>query len=66
MDLAPGFFYLPDLDNFTTIKFPRLFYEMQKWSQDWNCSICYFACSAFGMVGNPPKPNFHKGSGGLK
>ncbi|MCL2934873.1 MAG: hypothetical protein MGG11_22275 [Trichodesmium sp. MAG_R03] len=57
MDLAPGFFYLPDLDNFTTIKFPRLFYEMQKWSQDWNCSIRYFACSAFGMVGNPPKPN---------
>ncbi|MGB8686361.1 MAG: hypothetical protein WCD53_03345 [Microcoleus sp.] len=57
IDQAPGFFYLPDLNNFITIKFPRLFSEFQKWSKDGNCSIRYFACSAFGMYGNPPKPN---------
>jgi hypothetical protein len=57
IDQAPGFFYLPDLNNFITIKFPRLFFEFQKWSKDGNCSIRYFACSAFGMYGNPPKPN---------
>jgi len=53
MDRGPGFFYLPDLDNFITIKFPRLFSEFQKWSKDGNSYIRYFACSAFGMVGTP-------------
>lgn len=57
IDQAPGFFYLPDLSNFITIKFSRLFSELQKWSQDGNFSIRYFACSAFGVYGNPQKPN---------
>ena len=63
-DQAPGFFYLPDLNNFVTIKFPRLFSELQKWSQDENFSINYFACSAFGLLENPQRPN--AGVGGLK
>ncbi len=60
MDLFPGFSGLSDLDHLNSsikIKFPKLFFEFQKWSRHENCSFRYFACSAFGMIGNPPIPN---------
>ena len=57
IDLSPEFFYLSDLNGFIRMKFPKLFSEFQKWSKHGNCSFRYFACSAFGMIGNPPKPN---------
>lgn len=60
MDLFPGFSRLSDLrslNSFIKVKFPKLFFEFQKWSRHENCSFRYFACSAFGMMGHPPIRN---------
>ncbi|NMF66850.1 hypothetical protein DP113_13290 [Brasilonema octagenarum UFV-E1] len=40
------------------LKFPETQKVFEKWSQLWGCKITYFACSSFGVMGQPPRPNF--------
>ncbi|PSB04961.1 GUN4 domain-containing protein [Merismopedia glauca] len=40
------------------LKFPNTKNYFQRWSQSWKCKIAYFACSSFGVMGKPPRPNF--------
>jgi len=49
--------YRHRLKQFMSIRFPQTQTILKEWSQDWGCSLAYFACSAFGMMGNPPRPN---------
>ncbi|MBD2604789.1 hypothetical protein H6G81_09685 [Scytonema hofmannii FACHB-248] len=46
-----------NLENFLSTRFPKTRAAFQKWNKDWGCSTAYFACSAFGIVGNPPQAN---------
>ncbi|YAF98605.1 MAG: SAV_2336 N-terminal domain-related protein [Nodularia sp. CChRGM 3473] len=48
------------IDKFVNLKFPKTKATVQEWSKSWGCAINYFFCSAFGMKGNPPQPNFKK------
>lgn len=48
--------YRDNLEEFIGLKFPRTRVALQ----NWGCSVNYFICSAFGMVGNPPRPNFRE------
>ena len=56
--------YRNKLNEFVDQKFPEVQKTMQKWSREWQCSIKYFNCSAFGMKGNPPRPNVRMMQGG--
>jgi GTPase SAR1 family protein len=38
-------------------KFTNIKNSFQQWSNAWNCPLAYFACSSFGVMGNPPRPN---------
>ncbi|MDJ1185289.1 hypothetical protein [Roseofilum casamattae] len=38
-------------------KFPRSYKVLQQINAKEQCSIAYFSCSAFGMIGKPPQPN---------
>lgn len=45
-------------EKLMSLKFPRTQIYFQRWSQSWGCRIAYFACSSFGVMGKPPRPNF--------
>jgi GTPase SAR1 family protein len=49
--------YRKRLKEFISINFPCTQRVFQEWSKDGYCVVSYFACSAFGMRGNPPQPN---------
>jgi len=49
--------YRNDIQKFINLRFPKTQRTIQKWSNDWRCSVNYFFCSAFGMIGSPPKQN---------
>ena len=40
-----------------SLKFPQSQNAFERWSKSWDCKIAYFACSSFGVMGNPPTPN---------
>ncbi len=63
-DQAPAWTYRHNVEDFVSRKFPRTKSVIIKWSQSWQYSVDYFACSAFGMVGNPPRPNVTQGKWG--
>lgn len=46
-----------DAENHARNNFPRMYSTLQKLSDVEGCSIEFFACSAFGMKGIPPKAN---------
>jgi GTPase SAR1 family protein len=48
------------IDKFVNLRFPKTKATLQEWSRTWGCSVNYFFCSAFGMKGSPPQPNFKK------
>lgn len=54
--------YRHQIDKFVNLKFPKTKATLQEWSRTWGCPVNYFFCSAFGMKGNPPQPNFKKQS----
>ncbi len=54
---ARVFGYRHDLTRFMALQFPKTRDSVQKWRKDWGCSVNFFFCSAFGMKGNPPRPN---------
>lgn len=45
------------LDRFVETHFPHTKAVFQGWSKDGYCVVKYFACSAFGMMDKPPRPN---------
>lgn len=49
--------YRQDLDTFTRSRFPQTQSALELWRNHWQCSIDYFACSSFGMLGNSSIPN---------
>lgn len=53
---------LPDYIN---RKFPQTRIALQSWMTKWGCSMDYFICSAFGVMGNPPRPNVTGGNNGV-
>ncbi|MFB2969866.1 hypothetical protein ACE1CD_12900 [Aerosakkonema sp. BLCC-F183] len=57
--------YRKDLENFTAFKFSKTRDAIEKWIVNWGCSSAYFACSAFGMIGNTSTPNCHGEYGGI-
>ena len=50
-----------DVRKFMRLKFNQTYQTLENWGKDWQCSINYFLCSAFGMkvdkMGVPPTPN---------
>lgn len=46
------------VENFVKAKFPQTRKVFHNWSKNWGSPVKYFACSAFGMYGEPPRPNF--------
>jgi len=56
--------YRRRLEEFMSINFPCTQNIFQEWSKDGGCVVAYFACSAFGMRGNPPRPNVINGNCG--
>lgn len=46
-----------DIERFVNLNFFQTKRTLEKWSKNWRCKINYFCCSAFGMKGQPPKPN---------
>ncbi|MDJ0579203.1 hypothetical protein [Crocosphaera sp.] len=61
---ATVWLYRNDINQFLGKKFPQTQRTITRWSRQWRCPIKYFFCSAFGMKGNPPKPNFRETQGG--
>lgn len=49
--------YRFNLDKFTALKFPQVKSTILDWSNSWKCCSKYFACSAYGITGNPPVAN---------
>ena len=49
-----------DINKFLGLKFPQTQRTLERWSREWRNPLKYFYCSAFGMKGKPPKPNFRK------
>jgi serine/threonine protein kinase len=45
------------LELLMAARFPQTQVTLQQWTNAWGCSVAYFGCSAFGMIGNPPQPN---------
>ncbi|MGL4501821.1 MAG: caspase family protein [Planktothrix sp.] len=45
------------LQKFIYLKFPRTQNVFNNWCKNWGITVNYFACSAFGMFGEPPRPN---------
>lgn len=41
-------------------KFSKTQTVLQRWREKWNCHTEIFACSSFGTMGRPPRPNFEK------
>lgn len=41
-------------------KFSKTQTVLQRWREKWRCSTEIFACSSFGTMGRPPRPNFEK------
>jgi len=56
-DLPEVWAYRKDLDTFVPRHFPRTHSVFTAWSHKWGCSVAYFACSAFGMIGDSGEPN---------
>lgn len=56
-DQPQAYKYLNDLDRFSSLKFFHVKSSLTKWSKSWNCSIEYFACSVYGMIGDSPIAN---------
>jgi len=50
--------YKNNLEEFMLRKFRRTKSSLQRWRRTWNCKVALFACSAFGTMGRPPRPNF--------
>ena len=46
-----------NIDTFVGLKFCEVQRVITTWQSVWNCAVNYFFCSAFGMRGNPPRPN---------
>ncbi|MCP2730915.1 hypothetical protein [Limnofasciculus baicalensis] len=46
-----------NLEKFININFPRTHNVFNNWYRTCGLSVTYFACSAFGMKGEPPAPN---------
>lgn len=59
-ELTQVWIHRHQIDKFVNLKFPKTKATLQQWSKNWGCSVNYFFCSAFGMKGNPPQPNFKK------
>lgn len=57
-ELPEMWLYRFELEKFMSLRFPRTKIVLQQWSQVWGCSLAYFTCSAFGTMGDPPRPNF--------
>jgi len=53
--------YWDRINEFCGLKFPETYRALQRWQQNWRCSMHYFYCSAYGMKGTPPKPNVRVG-----
>ncbi|HBE20773.1 MAG TPA: hypothetical protein DEG17_01040 [Cyanobacteria bacterium UBA11149] len=56
-DQPQAWIYRENIEQFTALKFPQMKSVMENWSQSWSCRTHYFACSAYGMTGNPLVPN---------
>ena len=52
-------------ENFARNKFRRIYNELQRWSEDWGCSINYFSCSAFGLINYTQEANAIKLTSGI-
>ncbi|MBD2451496.1 hypothetical protein H6G76_31150 [Nostoc sp. FACHB-152] len=61
-ELNQVWIYRDQIDKFLNLNFRETKAAVQKWSRSWECSVNYFFCSAFGMKGNPPQPNFKQQS----
>ncbi|MBP0022155.1 MAG: hypothetical protein J7647_31940 [Cyanobacteria bacterium SBLK] len=44
-------------EEFARKRLIRTYNELQRWEEEWNCSIEYFFCSAFGLIHTIPEPN---------
>ena len=49
--------YRKKLDIFIDQKFLKTKQTFENWRKKWRCSVKYFACSAYGMIGNSSKAN---------
>ncbi|MFM6003930.1 MAG: hypothetical protein ACKPB7_11770, partial [Sphaerospermopsis kisseleviana] len=56
----PASGYWQDMESFMGLNFPTVKTTLNKWRNNWGCSINCFFCSTFGTKGTPPKPNFKK------
>jgi uncharacterized protein YegL len=50
--------YRHNVSKLMSLKFPETQNFFEQWKKYWGCEIEYFACSSFGVIGNPPRPNF--------
>ena len=49
--------YRKQAETFVKKNCPRLYKCLEQLKKEKQCSIAYFACSAFGMINEPPEPN---------
>jgi GUN4-like len=49
--------YRHQVQKLMSSKFPQTQKAFERWSKSWDCKIAYFACSSFGVMGNPPRAN---------
>lgn len=61
-----AYIYRKQLNRFISLKFPQTKQSFTNLSENLGCSVAYFPCSAYGIVGNPPQPNSSAHYGGIK
>ena len=57
-ELPEVFFFRHQPKRIISTRFPQTYRCLQEWEVQWNCSLAYFAYSAFGTIGSEyPEPN---------